>query len=521
MKLNKLDELFLTNWINLNFEEWNESDIREDFIAPLLRTLGYSKGTVNDIIREKSLRLSKPFHRIGRKNVSIDYIPSVRLKSFWIIEAKPGKAKEMNYGDLLQAHLYAIHPEVKAPFIVLCNGWEIRVYDALHVDSWDDAIYICRQENCFETFAELKGVLSADSMLHYQRKRILQVVKDTFSVEIDENQLAAFKNDVNRLVNESYPIVRENVRQLRISTWRKEEEKERKELEKLDLKLLFVRMDIPTHAHLTPAKEFLRRVKNGSQKEREHLIDHLLMNYRSRPHAIFRVQCCYILLTLLNDDIEVKPSTYVKSIKSAFEEVTLGNLKYFSHNPLSHALCHLDNTSLRLAKKLSLRFAMDQLAEKTKEFNQTLTTEERFTHKQTVARMMVRLIGLLGESLWREFCSLSSAEEIWDGIWSLEIIEKVIENFPSKGYPDGDSDLLFFESYGRGFDMLFMGTWDVIQGSAEVLISKEVSEEIVRYSNMDREEALSSIPPSKICSNDHMLDESMVKGLMNKYAIRF
>jgi hypothetical protein len=37
MKLNKLDELFLTNWSNLNFEEWNESDIREDFIATLLR----------------------------------------------------------------------------------------------------------------------------------------------------------------------------------------------------------------------------------------------------------------------------------------------------------------------------------------------------------------------------------------------------------------------------------------------------------------------------------------------------
>ncbi|MDQ0415661.1 hypothetical protein J2S25_003888 [Mesobacillus stamsii] len=92
MKLNKLDELFLTNWISLNFKEWNESDIREDFIAPLLRIFGYSKGTVNDIIREKSLRLSKPFHRIGRKNVSIDYIPSVRLKSFWIIEAKPGKS---------------------------------------------------------------------------------------------------------------------------------------------------------------------------------------------------------------------------------------------------------------------------------------------------------------------------------------------------------------------------------------------------------------------------------------------
>ncbi|MGD6968548.1 hypothetical protein ACQCVP_19190 [Rossellomorea vietnamensis] len=69
---------------------------------------------------------------------------------------------------------------------------------------------------------------------------------------------------------------------------------------------------------------------------------------------------------------------------------------------------------------------------------------------------------LLGENLWREFYSLSSAEEIWDGTWSLEIIEKVIETLPSKSYPEDDSDLLLFESYGRRFDMLFIGTCDVI-----------------------------------------------------------
>ena len=520
MKLTKSDELFLTNWVNLNFKSWNESDVREDFIAPLLSILGYSKGTVNDIIREKSLRLSEPFHRIGRKNVSIDYVPSVRLKSFWIIEAKPGKSKEMNFGDLLQAHLYAIHPEVQVPFIVLCNGWEIRVYDALHVRNWDDALFICKQDDCFTTFAELKTILSAESMLGYQRKRILQVVKDTFSVEIDENQLTAFQNDVNTLIHESYPIVRENVRQLRMATWKKQVEANQKQLEELDLKLLFVRMDIPTNARLTPALEFLRRVKNGSQQERQQLVDHLLMNYRSRRHAVFSAQCCFILLSLLEDNIEVAPSPYVRSVKSAFEEVTLGNLTYFSGNPLSHALAHLDNTSLRLAKKLGLRFAMDKLAKMTEEHNQTLTVEERLTNKQTVARMMVGFIGLLGEMLWREFCSLRSATEIWDGIWSLEILEKVIETLPSKSYPDSDSDLLFFESYGRGFDMLFMGTWDIIHGHEELLMEKEVSEEIINVSKMDREEALSSIPPSTTCPVDHLLDESRIIKLMNKYVMK-
>src|SRR4051794_1182111 len=101
-----LDEEFIRYWRSLDFHNWNEADIREEFIAPLLKNLGYSKKTVNDVIREKSLDLSTPYHRIGRKKISIDYIPTIRLKSFWIIEAKPGNIKEMDCGDLLQAHLY-------------------------------------------------------------------------------------------------------------------------------------------------------------------------------------------------------------------------------------------------------------------------------------------------------------------------------------------------------------------------------------------------------------------------------
>lgn len=67
--------------IKTDFSTYNETDVRENFIAPLLKLLGYGKNTVNNVLTEKSLKLKEPFQRIGRKNIRIDYIPTVRLNA--------------------------------------------------------------------------------------------------------------------------------------------------------------------------------------------------------------------------------------------------------------------------------------------------------------------------------------------------------------------------------------------------------------------------------------------------------
>ena len=105
-----IERQFTDFWKKIDFSEYNEMDIREEFIAPFLGVLGYSKNTINGIIREKSLELPEPFQRVGRKMIRIDYAPTIRLKSFWILEAKPGNIRQMDTGDLLQAYLYATHP---------------------------------------------------------------------------------------------------------------------------------------------------------------------------------------------------------------------------------------------------------------------------------------------------------------------------------------------------------------------------------------------------------------------------
>lgn len=118
---------------SLRFEKLNETDVREEVLAPLIRLLGYRSGTENDVIREQSLKYPKLF--LGRKDAKkdpelrgkADYILEVQGRLRWVIEAK---APEVSLGQeqTEQAWSYANHPEVRAIYFVLCNGRQLVVH---------------------------------------------------------------------------------------------------------------------------------------------------------------------------------------------------------------------------------------------------------------------------------------------------------------------------------------------------------------------------------------------------------
>lgn len=132
-------ELFVFVFIMaiIKFEDYkfslmNESDIREEIIAPLLRYLGYRSGTSANIIREQSLRYPRVF--LGRKDINkdpelrgrADYICEVDNSVRWIIEAKP--PVDITRNDIEQAYTYANHPEVRAVYFCLINGPQLKIY---------------------------------------------------------------------------------------------------------------------------------------------------------------------------------------------------------------------------------------------------------------------------------------------------------------------------------------------------------------------------------------------------------
>lgn len=491
------EQLFLQRWKNIDFTGWNEAEVREGFIIDLLHTLGYRKGTTYDLELEKSLKLAEPYHRIGRKKVDIDYAPSVRKRFFWIIEAKPGKAKEMKMGDLLQVHLYAVHPEVQARLVVLINGWQIRVYDALTLTSWDDPLLVVNQTDAEDKFRELREMIGAPSMLAYQRKRLLDIVHTTLESEVDVGAFDGLATQLRTLASEGRRVVEENARKLWVSAMRKYFEDEEAELKTDTTAVLFVKMDLPEDGRPLPAREFVRRVTAADPGEQARLVDLLAMKYRARPHNIFRVLALHALVDLCEAGISVPRSSYVTSIPTSIDELALANVGYWSFNDLANALCHLDNVAMRIAMKMCLR-ARPLFEQILEAWEASMTTEERVKHRPALDGLVIKSAGHLQEIIWRWYCSGNSSAAVWDGIWNLHAVEAELDKMPPLPAAGSSLDFYGFAFWGLSHDQLLVGTWDVLsRAKAGVLTTAGVDPRVLDFAGKSHEEVRAQIPQER------------------------
>lgn len=511
--MNNIENSFLAFWRNQKFDNFNESDIREEFIAPLLRILGYSKNSVNDIIREKNLKLKNSYAQVGRDRIKIDYIPTIRLKKFWIIEAKPGSTRQMSYGDLLQAHLYAIHPEIQARFIVLINGWEIRVYDSHNADSWDHPLLICNQDNCETTFGNVSNFLSAKTMLSEIRKHIMSTFEESLKIEIDERVLDNLKNDLTRIINNSRPLIRANARELQKKTWIDARKTENIKIKNCSFNELLVYMNNPINAVPIYGREILRRFEASQNEELMVMANRLVMTYRGRPHSIFRVHCVDAFSRLLIGDVILDRTAYLSSTLDCLNELVEKNMNYWNSTELGSVLIHLENTIFRISKKICIRFAMKPLQKLVTDTKNILSAEDLLRDDPTVAKHMVANINLLIGFLWQKYSIFLEPDDIWKIIWQLEWLESILDKIPIQKYPDNDSDLLFFENYGKGFDMLCLGTWDVLNRNAEYLNKKQLAPQISKVLNMTRDEVIENIPKPKELPYNYELEDQLISNI--------
>lgn len=111
---------------------YNEQDVREDIIAPLLNLLGYSTfDKDNLIVREP--KLEHPFTQFGTKSIKNkiipDYLIKVNGKNAFIIEAKSPSENIKSEKIIAQAYSYAINREVQVNRYVLCNGKELNIFE--------------------------------------------------------------------------------------------------------------------------------------------------------------------------------------------------------------------------------------------------------------------------------------------------------------------------------------------------------------------------------------------------------
>lgn len=163
----------------ISFNNLNETDIREEIIAPLIRRLGYRSGTNNNVVREQSLRYPRLF--IGRKNSkkdpilrgSADYILEAGLTVRWVIEAKAPDV-DIDIDVIEQAYTYANHPEIRAVYFVLCNGKRFVVFQTNQAPQTKPLLDITYND-FEESYHLIAGLLSPESILRDHPKLELDV----------------------------------------------------------------------------------------------------------------------------------------------------------------------------------------------------------------------------------------------------------------------------------------------------------------------------------------------------------
>jgi len=164
----------------LNSPDFKEDSVREVLILPLLQKLGYEQ---SQIVRSKALQ--HPFLRMGSKKRPITLVPDYLLKvddSYaWVLDAK-APHEEIRTGDnVAQVYSYSIHPEVRAKFFALCNGWTFSLF---RQDAPEPILYFKLTE-IVDYWEEFSAYLSPGSFQSGKTFRYVTVQKWVRATEFD------------------------------------------------------------------------------------------------------------------------------------------------------------------------------------------------------------------------------------------------------------------------------------------------------------------------------------------------
>jgi hypothetical protein len=143
---------------------FGEDAVREEIIAPILRTLGYSVTGRLRIVRSK--RLKHPWVELGttKKRLSLipDYVLYVDGVPVFVLDAKAPTEPVIDRDHIAQVYSYAINREIRADWFGLCNGRHLSIF---HVaDPGDIPRFHIHLANLDENWPTVVAALNPDAL---------------------------------------------------------------------------------------------------------------------------------------------------------------------------------------------------------------------------------------------------------------------------------------------------------------------------------------------------------------------
>jgi hypothetical protein len=189
----------------LNVTDFTEAEVRAFVIDPIVRLLGYEKGSRFSVDLERKLTF------LG-KNKFPDYKLNLWEEDFWLIEAKrPRPLKDaFGYPDIAQAMEYASHPDINAALVVLCDGRKFEVFDR-EVSMTEPVLRVLRSE-LRQKFDRIRLLLEPWQVWFFQKRRIARLIDKVFDKEFNLGRMEEFRSLINRRLDSKRLAITENFR---------------------------------------------------------------------------------------------------------------------------------------------------------------------------------------------------------------------------------------------------------------------------------------------------------------------
>jgi hypothetical protein len=436
----------------IDFTGKAEAFVESRFLTPLLECLGYETHKDYEVLRHgddgASFKLSYPPVERGAQKVkhyNPDYVPTIRKKMFWIIEAKSPKdvPHPFDVKYLVQGLQYCIHPEIQAQHLLVTNGVFSSVFDAhgavfLGQDMYRPVLEF-RASELSQRWPEIYDILGVEKL----RTRIEVNLKSAYDKlclsSLDRNYPRELLNRIGASAGENAQTIAKTVNRMYVEQLNAEHDASLKTLESFDAEQIFACLDDPMcSGPTTQAHIFIRKSRAAGIPEREML--HRLTHDYARQ-SLFRKEQSFLgvcVLYLQTDDIDVM--TDAKAFLDTYKDAEL---------PL---LNQVECAFLRLVRKSNVLQAYPKLQEQISQSMQSAPELVRFVNRPSALSLTYGEEILLHHRTYKNLaqCSDAALEIMLEQL--LRVEAEINERFwkARKALPSSEIQLLGFEIYGAG-----------------------------------------------------------------------